>query len=99
MIINLIIARNLLLLKDFIDFNDSQENVLQVKQEILLLVENISRYYKRRDDNNKTNLINYRLSMEKTNLKFLLILMFIPAKYLKIKIFLSEIPTNLEAII
>ena len=53
MIINVIIAGNILLLKDFIGFNDSQENVLRVKQAMQLLVKNISRYYKRRDDDNK----------------------------------------------
>ena len=53
MIINLIIAANLLLLKDFIGFNDSQQNVFRVKQTMLLLVKNISRYYKRRDYDNK----------------------------------------------
>ena len=53
MIINVIIAANLLLLKDFIGFNDSQQNVLRVKQAMRLLVKNISRYYKRRDDDNK----------------------------------------------
>ena len=53
MIINLIIAANLLLLKDFIGFNDSQENVPQVKQAMRLLVKNMSRYYKGRDEDNK----------------------------------------------
>ena len=49
----MIIAGKFLLLKDFIGFNDSQENVLRVKQTMRLLVKNISRYYKRRDDDNK----------------------------------------------
>ena len=53
MIINVIITGNLLLLKDFIGFNDSQQNVLRVKQAMRLLVKNISRYYKRRNDDNK----------------------------------------------
>ena len=53
MIINVTIAGNLLLLKDFIGFNDSQQNVLRVKQAMRLLVKNISRCYKRRNDDNK----------------------------------------------
>ena len=49
----MIIYGNLLLLKYFIGFNDSQENMLRVKQAMRLLVKNISRYYKRRDYDNK----------------------------------------------
>ena len=54
MVINVTITENLLLLKDSIGFNDSQQNVLRVKQAMRLLVKNISRYYKRKDDDNKS---------------------------------------------